>query len=171
MGVGEGEWRLGGAKGGRLAARWWKWAMSAPREHSPVFDTTGREAGWRQPDDLWFLAGSHGGRVVRRCAVPAGRPVFFPVLNTQRAAVPFVTGPWALDVARASAALNSAPLRVSEFSSKTFLVRGVPRVAWGLWCGLTPLPPGHFVLEINAAATDGFTVDTTYHLTVTDPAG
>ncbi|MGW7103887.1 hypothetical protein [Streptomyces sp. NPDC054838] len=167
--MGDGEWRMGGAEGGRLAARWWKWALSAPEEQSPVADTTGRNAGWRQPDDLWFLAGTYGGRVVRRCGIPAGRPVFFPVLNTQRRAVPFVTGPWALGVARASAALNSTPLTVREFSSKTFLAMGSPRVAWGLWCGLTPLPPGQFVLEIDGATTNGFRVDTTYHLTVTEP--
>lgn len=167
MGMGDGEWRMGAAQGGRLAARWWKWALSAPREQSPVSDTTGRHAGWRQPEDLWFLAGTYGGRVVRRCSIPTGRPLFFPVLNTQCRAVPFVTKPSVLAVARASAALNSTPLTVSEYRSKTFHALGTTRVAWGLWCGLTPLPPGQFVLEIDAATTSGFRIDTTYHLTVT----
>ncbi|MGW0395330.1 hypothetical protein ACWDYJ_31520 [Streptomyces sp. NPDC003042] len=168
--MGDGDWRIGEAEGGRLAARWWKWALSAPDDRSPVGDTTGAYAGWRQPDDLWFLAGSHGGRVVRRCRIPAGRRVFFPVLNTQRPAVPFVTRPWRPEVTRASAALNSTPLALGEFSSKPFQSMGIPRIAWGLWCGLEPLPAGQFVLEIDSAATNGFWVDTTYHLTVTAPA-
>ncbi|MFF2192182.1 hypothetical protein [Streptomyces sp. NPDC058157] len=167
--MGDGNWRLGAAEGGRLAARWWRWALSAPEGESPVADTTGAYAGRRQPEDLWFLAGTHGGRVVRRCGVPAGRPVFFPVLNTRRAAVPFLTKPWRLEPTRASAALNSSPLPLREFTSKPFPVLGIPQVAWGLWCALDPLPPGQFVLEIDAAATNGFWVDTTYHLTVTAP--
>ncbi|WP_329443162.1 hypothetical protein OG906_14855 [Streptomyces sp. NBC_01426] len=164
--MGDGGWRIGEAEGARLAARWWKWALSAPEDRSPVGDTTGRNAGWRQPEDLWFLAGTHGGRVVRRCTVPSGRRLFFPVLNTQRAAVPFVTRPWIPSVARARAALNSVPLRLEEFSSKPFQSLGIPRVAWGLWCGLGPLPAGQYVLEIAASATNGFWVDITYHLTV-----
>lgn len=168
--MGNGDWHLDEAEGGRLTARWWKWAMSAPEDRSPVRDTTGRYADWRQPDDLWFLAGTYGGRVVRRCSVPTGRPLFFPVLNTASPAVPYVTKPYRLDVAKAQVALNGIPLTPTEFSSKPFLAGGFPRVSWGLWCGLTPLPPGHFVLEIEAHATNGFCVDTTYHLTVTDPA-
>ncbi|MEU8432054.1 hypothetical protein AB0F18_03950 [Streptomyces sp. NPDC029216] len=167
--MGDGNWQVGEVEGGRLAARWWKWALTAPADESPVADTTGAYAGRRQPADLWFLAGTHGGRVVRRCSVPAGRPLFFPVLNTKRPAVPFLTKPWRLEVTRASAALNSTPLPLREFVSKPFPVMGIPQVAWGLWGALDPLPPGQFVLEIDAAAANGFWVDTTYHLTVTAP--
>ncbi|MCX5195044.1 hypothetical protein OOK31_14220 [Streptomyces sp. NBC_00249] len=164
--MGDGNWQVGAAEGGRLAARWWKWALSAPADQSPVADTTGAYAGRRQPQDVWFLAGTYGGRVVRRCSIPAGRRLFFPVLNTQRMVVPFVTKPWRMEITRASAALNSSPLDVSEFASPVFQIMGIPRVAWGLWCALDPLPPGQFVLEIDASAANGFWVDTTYHLTV-----
>ncbi|MEU8777748.1 hypothetical protein [Streptomyces sp. NPDC048606] len=167
--MGDGNRQVGAVEGGRLAARWWKWALSAPLDQSPVADTTGAHAGWRQPEDVWFLAGTYGGRVVRRCGIPAGRPLFFPVLNTQRPAVPFVTKPWRMEVTRASAALNSSPLDVAEFSSPLFGAVGIPRIAWGLWCVVEPLPAGQFVLEIDASATNGFWVDTTYHLTVTAP--
>ncbi|MEV7544432.1 hypothetical protein [Streptomyces sp. NPDC089915] len=167
--MGDGNWQVGAAEGGRLAARWWKWVLSAPQEENPVADSTGAYAGRRQPGDLWFLAGTYGGRVVRRCEVPTGRPLFFPVLNTRRPAVPFLTKPWRLETTRASAALNSSPLPLREFTSKPFPVLGIPQVAWGLWCALDPLPAGQFVLEIDAAAANGFWVDTTYHLTVTAP--
>ncbi|MFH7599760.1 hypothetical protein WDV06_32370 [Streptomyces racemochromogenes] len=167
--MGDGNWRVGAAEGGRLSARWWKWALSAPAEESPVADATGAYAGRRQPGNVWFLAGTHGGRVVRRCGVPTGRPLFFPVLNTRRPAVPFLTRPLRLETTRASAALNGSPLPLREFTSKPFPVRGMPQVSWGLWCALDPLPPGQFVLEIDAAAANGFRVDTTYHLTVAAP--
>ena len=75
---------------GELAAAWWQWAGSKPvpknpllGEYSggpkcngrPVSDTPG-EADW------WFLAGTiDGSEVERACTVPAGRRLFFPVVN------------------------------------------------------------------------------------------
>ncbi len=150
-------------RGAELAARWWKWALSAPAERSPVGDTTGEFAGWRQPSDVWFLSGTYGGRVVRRCPIAAGRPVFFPVFNTQRIALGLSSAPWRVETSEAVATLNGVPLRVHEFASKRFLAVGIPRVAWGQWCALDPLAPGQYVLSIKAKAGD-FWVDTTYHL-------
>ncbi|MFE6866763.1 hypothetical protein ACFVFS_09415 [Kitasatospora sp. NPDC057692] len=150
-------------RGAALAARWWKWALSAPMERSPVADTTGEFAGWRQPSDVWFLAGTYGGRVVRRCPIAAGKPVFFPVFNTQRIALGLSSAPWRVEASAAEATLNGVPLKVHEFASKRFLATGIPRVAWGLWCALDPLAPGQYVLSIKADA-GGFLVDTTYHL-------
>ncbi|WP_406378561.1 hypothetical protein [Streptomyces sp. NBC_01618] len=97
----EGDLKLSADEGGGLAARWWQWALSAPDACSPVLDETGELAGWQQPDDVWFLAGTYGGRVVRRCSIPAGRPVFFPVFNTQRPAL-FSSRPAVMHVAKAT---------------------------------------------------------------------
>ena len=44
-------------------------------------DETGEHAAENQPDDVWFLAGSYGERVERRCAVPVGRDLFLPAFN------------------------------------------------------------------------------------------
>ncbi|MEV7387844.1 hypothetical protein [Streptomyces sp. NPDC091215] len=165
--VGSSTWRLSDERGGALAGRWWKWALSAPDAVSPVFDTTGEHADWKQPDDLWFLAGTYGGRVVRTCAVPSDRPVFFPVLNMQHtrghSKVPQIPG-----VSRATAFLNGVELRLQEFAGpfRTGLIR---RFAWGIWGGVTPLTPGQYVLEIKAEAMGGFWVDTTYHLEAKPP--
>ncbi|MFC8829256.1 hypothetical protein ACFT9I_28350 [Streptomyces sp. NPDC057137] len=161
-----GSWELTDQQGGELAARWWQWALSAPDDHSPVLDETGEHAGWNQPHDLWFLAGTYGGRVVRRCDLPAGRPVFFPILNVQRPVV-YVKQPLAMPVARAEAALNGAPLPLREFTSPTFRAGQYRRNAWGLWAAMTPLIAGQYVLEIKAAFVGGFWVDTTYHLNAT----
>lgn len=146
----------------KLAARWWKWAFSAPSGRNPVEDTTGEHAHWRQSADVWFLAGTYGGRVVRRCTVPTDRPLFFPVFNTQRLALGFSTQPRRVPAAQAEAHLNGIPLPLHEAASKRFWAFG-PRVAWGLWSSLDPLTPGEYVLSIKARAGD-FWVDTTYHL-------
>jgi hypothetical protein len=37
---------------------------------------------------VWFLAGNAGGKTARKCAVPAGKPVFFPVVNYYESAAP-----------------------------------------------------------------------------------
>ncbi|MFC9760077.1 hypothetical protein ACFU9B_44635 [Streptomyces sp. NPDC057592] len=126
-------------------------------------DTTGEHAHWRQSSDVWFLAGTYGGRVVRRCTVPAGRPLFFPVFNTQRAALGFSIQPWRMPTSRAEAHLNGLPLPLHEAASKRFWAGGLPRVAWGLWSTLDPLIPGNYVLSVKAQSGN-FWVDTTYHL-------
>ena len=65
----------------QLALEWWKWAVRRPKGQDPVSDHSGSRCAQDQPDDVFFLAGSTGGAVRRRCEVPAGRPLFFPVLN------------------------------------------------------------------------------------------
>ncbi|MFJ6014102.1 hypothetical protein [Streptomyces sp. NPDC092952] len=155
-------WRPTAEEGGELAGRWWRWALSAPDDRSPVADTTGEHAAWKQPDDLWFLAGTYGGRVVRRCAIPSDRPAFFPVLNRQHALL-YSRVPLSLSVVEATASLNGVPLPLHEFSAP-FRAGLLKRHAWGVWGGFAPLTPGEYVLEIKARATSGFWVDTTYHL-------
>lgn len=161
-----GNWELSESEGGVLAGRWWKWAMSAPDDVSPVRDTTGEHAAWSQPSDLWFLAGTYGGRVVRRCAIPSGKPLFFPVLNMQHDRT-YSKIPQSVKAAEASAFLNGLPLTLQEFSGpfRTGLTR---RFASGIWGGIAPLVPGQYVLEIKGRAVDGFWVDTSYHLDVQD---
>ncbi|MYW63907.1 hypothetical protein GTY65_07460 [Streptomyces sp. SID8379] len=160
-------WKLTPQEGGELAARWWKWALSAPDDRSPVKDETGEFADWKQPEDVWFLAGTYGGRVVRRCQIPAQQPVFFPAFNTQRGGL-IAPAPMLVDIAKAEVFLNGLPLPLQEFTSKPFRVGLYRHVAWGLWCGLQPLPAGQYVLEIKAQTTGGFWVDTNYHLTAAD---
>jgi len=68
--------------GQSLPARWWSWAAAAPDTQSPVADTTGTFCDLNQPDDVFFVAGTFGETGVRRaCTIPAGKPVYFPVLN------------------------------------------------------------------------------------------
>jgi len=61
---------------------WWQWAASFEYEDSPVADRTGEKCTARQDGDVWFLAGTYGTkRTVRTCTVPAGKHLFFPLIN------------------------------------------------------------------------------------------
>ncbi|MFJ7588725.1 signal protein [Streptomyces sp. NPDC097617] len=66
---------------GELQSRWWSWAASSPAGSNPVADTDGSFCAEKQPADAWYLAGTFGGKAERRCSIPKGRPVVFPVLN------------------------------------------------------------------------------------------
>jgi hypothetical protein len=68
---------------GRWAAEWWQWALGIPALVNPLTDTTGEDCAQRQVDSVWFLAGSvSSDPVVRTCEVPAGKSLFFPLINT-----------------------------------------------------------------------------------------
>ena len=60
---------------------WWRWVLEAPASTHPVIDTTGEFCGVDQTQPLFFLGGDFGGSVERKCPVPRGKPVFFPLLN------------------------------------------------------------------------------------------
>lgn len=61
---------------------WWKWCYREPSENSPVLDKTGKSCNKNQiHDTAWFLAGTFGGSVKRKCTIPFGRSIFFPVVN------------------------------------------------------------------------------------------
>lgn len=65
-----------------LSADWWKWAMASAEEVNPVRDRTGAHCAVGQRGGVWFLAGGFGSsRIHRNCVVPAGKYVFFPIIN------------------------------------------------------------------------------------------
>jgi hypothetical protein len=68
--------------------RWIKWCLETPTPINPAYDNTGKLANSNQPTDapVFFLAG-HFMRntqpIVRECEVPAGRHLFFPVIEKE----------------------------------------------------------------------------------------
>jgi hypothetical protein len=67
---------------GRWATQWFQWAIGIPLAENPLVDTSGAKCTQRQVDEVWFLAGSFGaGTFVRSCNVPAGKSLFFPLIN------------------------------------------------------------------------------------------
>jgi hypothetical protein len=68
------------------ANAWLRWYYVTPQPADgcvmPDVDMTGEHCGFGQQDaDVFFLAGTRGGKVVRTaCAVPRGRAIFFPII-------------------------------------------------------------------------------------------
>ena len=76
-----------------LTAEWWQWALSIPSTVSPLEDNTGENCVVGQRSSVWFLAGSFfGGTATRRCNVPEGVTLFFPVSNAVNFNTPNVCG-------------------------------------------------------------------------------
>ena len=74
---------------GEWSAAWHQWADSMPANKHPLFDTASCSEGQSGP--VWFLGGRFcapeinpdcvSAPAVRECAVPAGKALYFPVLN------------------------------------------------------------------------------------------
>src|ERR1051325_2671947 len=71
----------GGLSYQQWSARWWSWAYSIPLSMNPIFDTTGIDCALNQSGPVWFLAGTNGFSATRNCVVPAGKMIFFPIIN------------------------------------------------------------------------------------------
>jgi len=66
---------------GDWGGAWWAWVLSIPKAENPNFDTTGEFCHVGQEGPVWFLAGNFGGENTRTCTVPAGKALFFPIIN------------------------------------------------------------------------------------------
>ncbi|QIS14743.1 hypothetical protein [Nocardia arthritidis] len=166
----------------QLAARWWQWAMSIPNAKNPVRDESGEYAAEGQPEDVWFLAGTFGGKVSRRCAVPHGRPLFFPTFNmfqrvkgfslfgSQVPVAPAATGHAELNGVSLPVRLvaNRTPFGVTAAAGGPFGVTGrFKATAWGLWCRLDDLSRGDYVLTFGGEyEPGGFWVEAAYQLEI-----
>lgn len=65
------------------AEGWWRWVSMEESQLSPANDNTGEQCANNQYGDVWFLAGGIGhSKIKRTCKIPAGKYVFFPVINT-----------------------------------------------------------------------------------------
>lgn len=75
----------GGKSYGHWAVTWYRWLLSissTPDKPNPVVDPDGSQCGAQQVDRVFFLAGSlSSDSVSRKCAVPAGNALFFPLIN------------------------------------------------------------------------------------------
>jgi hypothetical protein len=76
----------------QLSAEWQQWVLSIPASINPPLDTTGENCMVGQRGAVWFLAGTFGGSATRTCAVPEGKELFFPVINSVFVDSPNVCG-------------------------------------------------------------------------------
>jgi hypothetical protein len=65
---------------GDWTARWWQWLLEQPVANNPAFKEE-YSSNNQIVSNVWFLPGTFGGSVRRRCTVPAGRAVLVPVIN------------------------------------------------------------------------------------------
>ena len=168
---------------GEWNQRWWEWAQMEPIENNPIHDPTGERCAVNQVDpNVWFLAGSTGGRVERSCTIPASKAIFFPLLNTEcsTAEDPSLTTEEALRdcarnnapdrariVLRASVDGQEIPDLVKYWTESSLYnytlpadnIWGAPagptqEVAAGYYVMLKPLPPGTHIIQFSGANID-----------------
>jgi hypothetical protein len=78
---------------GQLSALWWQYVLSIPPGQNPLLDETGAFCSQGQSAPAFFLVGTFTtvplqddvlGRANRsECKVPAGKPLFIPILNAE----------------------------------------------------------------------------------------
>ena len=155
---------------------WWQWAYSMSPANSAVRDSSGSLCHVNQSGDVWFLAGGYGTSLIQRsCTVPAGKYIFFPVINMvygppsrgqvtcrhvmDRAALNNDTL-LAIDV-ELDGAYVSEPEKYRLKSPDCFDLAArippelgaaevYPSAADGYWMMLKPLPPGPHSLKFRA---------------------
>jgi hypothetical protein len=159
---------------------WWKWCYSEPFEKSPVADSSGQYCCRGQLyDDIWFLAGTFGEVAERRCEIPEGRSLFFPIVND---IISFATDPHLrsetdlreyakadLDTTKSlNVKIDGVSIDASGYhriQSSIFEIvlplsksSGIPTntkaISDGFWVFLQPLSTGYHQIEINGEKLD-----------------
>jgi len=145
------------------SVQWWQWAASFDYEESPVADRTGELCASGQDGDVWFLAGVYGSEPVkRRCQVPAGKWLFFPVINyilrapadnpnmscaeLTASAREFTDNPTDLTVIVDGLEIQNVQQH-RQATDQCFDLRGRASAGNGYYMMLKPLPPGRHVIQ------------------------
>ncbi len=74
---------------GEWSAKWWQWAFSIQTPDNPLVDSNGSNAANGQQGPVWFLAGKlcltacEKATADRTVNVPAGKAIFFPIMNVE----------------------------------------------------------------------------------------
>lgn len=190
---------INGKTYGQWAGEWWKQMFTTPGNENPLLDSTGSSVlkGLAAANnEVLFLAGvfNTSGTAVRTATIPAGKSLFFPIINFVYDSVevsPVMT-PDAMQQALAERMatvkdmsvtidgqsvpdLNSYRAIGERFSYTTGPdhiwgyrqgMRVADVVSDGYYLGLKPLSKGAHTIRIKGAVADEFHLDVTYHLTV-----
>jgi len=179
-----------GASYGEWSARWWEWALSIPAAINPILDTTGVNCGKGQVGNAWFLAGTFGGTATRDCTIPAGKSLFFPLINN--IAFDPKGNETVIDLRMLAAGLIDAAVDLTctidenpcadnlrSFRAQSPIFEAIvrthsivapkfynPMVSDGYWLLFAPLDAGTHTLVFGAQTSTGFSTSVTYTLTV-----
>ena len=76
-----------GATYGEWGARWWQWLIMFPNDQSPFNWPTTKDCSTGQLGPVWFLLGISPNpgtvTVTVTCHIPAGKALFFPIINVE----------------------------------------------------------------------------------------
>jgi hypothetical protein len=65
---------------GEWISRYWQWLISIPREHNPLFDSTGKDAQTQQMGRVFFLVNApENSTVERKCTITDDKILFIPI--------------------------------------------------------------------------------------------
>ena len=203
---------------GEWSNRWYQWAFSMPVTHgneqaNPLFDTTGINCSRNQSGPVFFLAGIFSifdGAAPKavpvdrtECVVPAGKALFFPILNVEEdnawnpsndeAEIRAYLAQNVSQMENMTASIDGVAVgNLSDYlvgtdnplTSVTFPADnlydyyGVPVAPGtysmmgtaGYYLMLHPLSVGQHVIRFAGSVGDFFSLDITYHLTVSPHA-
>ena len=159
---------IAGATQEEWSKRWWHWATSFDDEDSPVADTDGRLCASGQSGPVWFLAGTYGTkRTVRSCRLPAGKTLFFPLINfiafppedEREACASLMLRAEALTDAPAALVLELNGKRFDSLAAHRQATKGcflvspdddAPAAGNGYYVALGPLKRGRYTLNFGA---------------------
>ena len=138
----------------QLTIRWWQWAASFSQNESPISDHSGARCSAGQDGPVWFLAGVFGSDPVQRtCHVPAGKALFFPVINY--IVMPNGTSVGCSDNLRTARQMTDSPSRLfAEIDGQPVESLERHRIASPGCFNAGEKVPGHPM--IGPSATDGY---------------
>lgn len=156
---------------GEWSVRWWQWAYGLPVAGHPLFDETGADCAAGQSGPVWFLGGvfNVSGTATRdQCTVPAGKALYFPIINVEwdNICPPMDPGlsvdelaamsAWFMDLATdLECDVDGQPVQNAasyRFTGDPFAVQMPADNIWNLYCS-TPggnyyplVPDGYFIM-------------------------
>jgi hypothetical protein len=192
---------IGGKTYGEWSAAWWQWAASIPVSSHPLVDNGSCTVG--QTGQVFFLGGKfcanntncNTSAVSRRCTVPGGKNLFFPIVNSvdsppdpprttinefRKVVQDIIDGAVSLEVDLDGQSLKDKDLIAFRIQSSAFditlpndnlfnVAAGTyfPAVDDGVYVMLEPLSAGSHLLHFTGRIPAfNFTLDITYYLTV-----
>ena len=181
----------------QLTGDWYNWQVQFPFPTNPVVEDGAVDCTRGQTGQIWFLAGNFGGTSNRECAIPKGKALFFPIINTlwwfpedgpnvdvlRAIANPIINATTTLEVIIDGVAIKDPFAYRAQSQPGGFALNfgplladfgygptpdpRDPAVADGYWILLAPLRAGPHVIQFRST-NPPFALDVTYRLIVRD---
>jgi hypothetical protein len=186
--------RVQGMTYGEWSVEWWQYVFSLPMDQNPLVGATGTECAFELNGNVAVVVVDPLSPEPIECEVPAGTTLFLDILSAECStleAPPFYGGNEeelracaqafilhdleatidGVAIQNIEAYIHTSPL--FEFTLPADNILEVEAgltaqsVSYGAHLMLAPLTPGEHTIQFHASHPDDFTVDTSYHITVT----